>query len=286
MAGRGYQDYIETPDASFGGGFGSLGVDWGAYVAPGNPFTVGQLYNPVPEPERFVPPSANLSPILLPAATAAAVASLPPIAGDSAVSESPVIDPTVDATRTVYEDAPGGIYETNRPETDWDWVYSQYVILNPPSEPPGSYRAPRTIPKPELPQPVIAAPPLPPVVVAPAVVPEVISVPTIDPEDGEMAIDWGSAAGSFVGGILDPFGFGKATTNFFGQPGPINGGTPSVSTPPKVTVDTRTGQVTVCRRRRRRRLLTSSDLADIAALKAIIGGGAALNSAVVKAVRR
>lgn len=38
------------------------------------------------------------------------------------------------------------------------------------------------------------------------------------------------------------------------------------------------------RRRRRRRLVTPTDLKDIAALKAIIGNGQALNSAVIKAV--
>ncbi len=46
-----------------------------------------------------------------------------------------------------------------------------------------------------------------------------------------------------------------------------------------------TGQVTPFRRRRRRKLLTSSDLNQLAALKAIIGGGAGLNAAVVKAMR-
>lgn len=38
------------------------------------------------------------------------------------------------------------------------------------------------------------------------------------------------------------------------------------------------------RRRRRRRLVTPTDIKDIAALKAIIGNGQALQSAVIKAV--
>jgi hypothetical protein len=54
----------------------------------------------------------------------------------------------------------------------------------------------------------------------------------------------------------------------------------------KVTVDTKTGKVTPCRRRRRRRLLTPTDLNDLAALKTIVGGGQAINFAVMKAVRR
>ncbi len=54
----------------------------------------------------------------------------------------------------------------------------------------------------------------------------------------------------------------------------------------KVTVDTKTGKVTPCRRRRRRRLLTPTDLNDLAALKTIVGGGQSMNFAVMKAVRR
>ncbi len=51
-----------------------------------------------------------------------------------------------------------------------------------------------------------------------------------------------------------------------------------------VTLDRQTGKIT-CKRRRRRRLLTNRDLADLASLKTITGGGAALNSAVIRAVR-
>ncbi len=51
-----------------------------------------------------------------------------------------------------------------------------------------------------------------------------------------------------------------------------------------VTLDRQTGKIT-CKRRRRRRLLTNRDLADLASLKTITGGGAALNAAVIKAVR-
>lgn len=47
-----------------------------------------------------------------------------------------------------------------------------------------------------------------------------------------------------------------------------------------------TGEYSKVPRRRRRRLLTSSDLKDLAALKAIVGGGAKMDGAVVAAVRR
>lgn len=60
----------------------------------------------------------------------------------------------------------------------------------------------------------------------------------------------------------------------------------TVQQPAKVTVDTRTGQVTSCKRRRRKRLLTPTDLSDLAALAAIVGKGDALKMAVAKAVRR
>ncbi len=147
----------------------------------------------------------------------------------------------------------------NTRDTDWDAVYDQYVELNEEVEP--------------------------------------------------VAVDWGdiarSAIGGIAGGLLDPVGIGSYTQGFF--PGPTGLPTP-VAGPPSQTavvpqlgggdmacgptgpryakVCLATGAVTPLRRRRRRRLLTSSDLADLASLKAIVGGGAAMNSAVVKAVRR
>lgn len=97
--------------------------------------------------------------------------------------------------------------------------------------------------------------------------------------DQAMATDWGD----FISQTTQDF-----ITGFVG-----GGGSPSptvgaggVAPPARVTVDTRTGAVTPCKRRRRRRLLTSSDLNDLAALKTIVGGGQALNGAVIKAVRR
>ncbi len=77
-----------------------------------------------------------------------------------------------------------------------------------------------------------------------------------------------------------------------GQPTTITGYTPmataitgdSCGNRRYVTLDRTTGKIS-CKRRRRRRLLTNRDLADLASLKTITGGGAALNSAVIRAVR-
>jgi len=77
-------------------------------------------------------------------------------------------------------------------------------------------------------------------------------------------IDWGNVAGSIVGGFLDPFGAGRATTNYLGfaapptvQAGPAGG---TVIRP--LDVDPRTGRPR-CKRRRRSRLLTDSDFNDL-----------------------
>lgn len=81
-------------------------------------------------------------------------------------------------------------------------------------------------------------------------------------------------------------GGGFTTGPAFGG-GPATMADPYTSVPAEVTVNTRTGAVTKCRRRRRRRLLTPTDLSDLAALQALVGkGSAALNMAVAKAVRR
>ncbi len=78
-------------------------------------------------------------------------------------------------------------------------------------------------------------------------------------------IDWGKVAGSIVGGFLDPFGAGQATTNYLGFAAPPAGVPPAVAAPPStaVRVDPRTGRLVKCRRRRRRRLLTDGDFNDL-----------------------
>ena len=119
--------------------------------------------------------------------------------------------------------------------------------------------------------------------------PTTVIYPT-PPGSVPVAVDWGDILGNVVGGIagglFDPVGMGSGVRGLVAGP---TGSAPNYSTitqPRTVTVDTVTGKITPCRRRRRRRLLTSSDLADLAALKAIVGGGSAMNAAVVKAVRR
>lgn len=65
---------------------------------------------------------------------------------------------------------------------------------------------------------------------------------------------------------------------------PTAGVTPGCG-PKFAKINLATREITPLRRRRRRRLLTSSDIKDLAALKAIVGG-AALQGAVVQAIRR
>lgn len=114
----------------------------------------------------------------------------------------------------------------------------------------------------------------------PPPIPEEGGPATRDAEgDVDMATDWGDFISQTTQDFITGFVGGGST------PAPTVG-VGGVAPPARVTVDTRTGAVTPCKRRRRRRLLTSSDLNDLAALKTIVGGGQALNGAVIKAVRR
>ncbi len=130
-------------------------------------------------------------------------------------------------------------------------------------------------------------------------------------EDEDMAVDWGAG----LDWVLDTVS-GQQPWQTFGQQQPLPGVTnfaPTQVPPPSgipgqpttitgysggravtngdtcgnrryVTLDRETGKIS-CKRRRRRRLLTNRDLADLASLKTITGGGAALNAAVIRAVR-
>jgi len=221
------------------------------------PVPVGALYD-IFRPWRDPPARSVVPPMGVFAPTGPTGQSAPQTAGNQAVPTAIVIDPDLRPKYTVYEDAPGGIYETNRAETDWDEVYRQYVILNAP-----------------------------------------------EPEVLHDSIDWGAAVGTILGGVSDPFGIGRAASAFF-QPRTTVTGIPSLgqqqvlAAPRGVTMQANgcpplgpkyakiclaTGDVTPLRRRRRRRLLTSSDIKDLAALKTIVGG-AALQGAVVQAIRR
>lgn len=107
-------------------------------------------------------------------------------------------------------------------------------------------------------------------------------------KEDEVAIDLGAiisgaidiAQGQMVGGGAAS-GMGYVP---MGSPVPSNFPVPAGGQ--KIQIDPKTGKVTLCRRRRRRRLLTPTDLNDLAALKTIVGGGQAINFAVMKAVRR
>lgn len=233
-------------------------VDWGAYVAPGNPFTVGRLYNPIVEPPR-----PRAAPPIFP--TVRVLGDTPGTAEEDSSTPGPetlppvVVDPEQGQQTTVFEDVPGGIYETNRAPTDWDAVYEQYVILNAPEQDVAFHGS----------------------------------------------IDWGEAVGTILGGVLDPFGIGNVARQALAGPTTVTGVPslgqqvalqPAVRTvmagngcpplgPKYAKICLATNEITPLRRRRRRRLLTSSDIKDLAALKAIVGG-AALQGAVVQAIRR
>jgi len=242
-------------DFSWNVDFNPFGGLWDIPVSMGVGF---DIFNPLRDP----PTRTSVSPISVLAPATTTWPGDVPTVGDTAVPESPaeaVIDPEYLPTTTVFEDAPGGIYETNRAETDWDAVYDAYVILN----------------APEM------------------------------EKEGDV-VDWGDVfargAGAAIGGIFDPFGAGRATTAFFQQPTGVPAAVPAAAVPGAVTMAAgaagcpptgpkygkiclATGVVTPLRRRRRRRLLTSSDIKDLSALKSIVGG-AALQGAVVQAVRR
>jgi len=126
------------------------------------------------------------------------------------------------------------------------------------------------------------------------------------PEEPPMAHDWGHFARQGIGsllGIEDPFANflgglniaspGTDVTRPSGSAASLPSQAPLIMEPGTcdpcgnrryVTLDRQTGKIS-CKRRRRRRLLTNRDLADLASLKTVTGGGAALNSAVIRAVR-
>ncbi len=123
-------------------------------------------------------------------------------------------------------------------------------------------------------------------------------------EDEDMAHDWGHLIRQGVGGILGIESDLAAlpVNQFMPQQQPAftrpsgRAALPPSAAPVNyangdacgnrryVTLDRETGKIS-CKRRRRRRLLTNRDLADLASLKTITGGGAALNAAVIRAVR-
>ncbi len=244
------------------GQYGIGNLDW--YEDPtgsGNwwdiPVPVGSLYD-IWNPWRDPPARSVLSTVGVPAPALPQDVNAGAVVGPQALPPAVVIDPDFRPTETVFEEDSEPWVDRTRP-TDWDYVYEQYVILNAPEADVGLFEG----------------------------------------------VDWGSVAGTIVGGLFDPFGAGAATTAAFAPPGvvPSIQAVPQMGGPPGVQAMTPTGagcppvgpkyakiclatrEITPLRRRRRRRLLTSSDIKDLAALKAIVGG-AALQGAVVQAIRR
>lgn len=248
------------------GQYGIENLDWWTgpsldYDLWGIPVPVGALFDVFkpwldPPARSYLPPMGVLTPTTPQGDYVGTPVGVAEVPVPQAVE---VIDPEYRPTETVYEGAPGGIYETNRAETDWDRVYREYVILN---------------------------------------APVVLEVP-------EVAIDWGELIGDVIGGVWDPFGVRDVAAAAFSPPGVVAGMGGPGTVPTGITGVTggamqpgcgptgpkygkiclATGVVTPLRRRRRRRLLTSSDIKDLSALKSIVGG-AALQGAVVQAVRR
>lgn len=247
------------------GGYDGPPVGTG-YFPPEFRLPVAQpLFQPpigIPAPPIF--PTVRVTPRAAPTGDSADEAD-----EDSALPEDEeVIDPFFRPVWTVYEGeqrAPAGIYETNRAPTDWDAVYDAYVILN---------------------EPEVEA----------------------DVPFHSTIVDWGA---TILGGVLDPVGIGEAIRTAYmpanqtlgvtglpslgqqttlagppviGAPVVSNGGCPPHG-PKYAKICLATNVITPLRRRRRRRLLTSSDIKDLSALKSIVGG-AALQAAVVQAVRR
>lgn len=255
------------------GQYGIPGLDW--WTNPTGfgdwwdvPIPVGALYD-VFRPWVDPPTTTYLPPVgVLPQPTAQSdyVGTPIGVAEVPVPAAVPVIDPEFRPQATVYEDAPGGIYETNRAPTDWDAVYDAYVVLNPPAEE-------ENVPFHED---IFAG-----VVDWGAT----ILGGVLDPVGIGEAIRTAYTPLTTVTGIPS---LGQQTSL---QPAPaVSGGVTMQNgcppTGPKYAkICLATGVVTPLRRRRRRRLLTSSDIKDLSALKSIVGGSA-LQAAVTQAVRR
>ncbi len=76
---------------------------------------------------------------------------------------------------------------------------------------------------------------------------------------GEVAIDWGAIITTGVEQYFAP----DTPSNFYYPSGGVPANGNGNGMPAKVTVDTKTGKVTTCKRRRRRRLLTEGDFNDL-----------------------
>ncbi len=249
-------------------GFGERGSFFDRFFQPRWP---DPIRLPVGLRAPVIRPTVSVSaPTVVPAVVPQPVAQAPVVVDSTDTGLEPVdfsegvIDPDLRPRYTVSEiEEPGTFFPESpnvwqdTPPTDWDQYYRDYVELN-------------------------------------------------EPEGTDMPIDWGDVISTVATGLFTPGAAVQAASTAFTSPfaaGPpvinptvtttapgrvpmVTGATCPPNQPRYAKICLATGQVMPLRRRRRRRLLTSSDLADLASLKAIVGGGAAMNSAVVKAVRR
>ncbi len=107
----------------------ATGVDFRQWVTPANPFSVGELLSRVEEP-----PYSVVAPEIFPTVRVGPQGTAQEVAGDGETARpTNVPDPDYLPQETVFESAPGGIYERANPvPTDWDAVYEAYVELNQP----------------------------------------------------------------------------------------------------------------------------------------------------------
>lgn len=178
---------------------------------------------------------------------------------DTPVPSVPVLrDPAVpewEPSTSDEEPEFSGIYGPGQEPTDWDAVYREYEILNPPTEEPVAHDWGHLIRQGIETYTGIGAPPV---------------------YDPVASLGTGLPAPTGGGGVVIPPGGG-------GQLCPPSG---SCGGPRYLTYDCKTGQMSVRRRRRRRRLLTDGDKQDLGTIVAMFGKGAAAQIALAAAVKR
>jgi len=224
------------------------------------------------------------------------------------------VGPGLGSGATDPEDVP--VFEpwVERPEgppVDWDQVYAEFVILNP--ETPATVYADVPVIDPDFnPKGTVSETdsgnPVAVISEEPVAFWDAVGdfFTTVAPV---AAYDYGAGQGWWGGapqtGMQNPFPsiVPSTTPGFPSGPGaPGNMPTPQQNVVPIVQdqslcavpatnprylrYNCQTGAFSKVPRRRRRRLLTSSDLKDLAALKAIVGGGAKMDGAIVQAIRR
>lgn len=260
MALRGYQEYFETALEPQNWDSGRLDASWGMYVAPGNPFSVGEFFRPVPEPGRFIlPPEIFPTVVVGPPPGPAEDVDDTTVVGDEPLpAQVVVIDPDLDPLETVFEEAPTA--ERTR-GTDWDWVYDQYVILNPDMRLP----VPEIFQEPVMPGGVPSGTELP---------------PTSQEEDVSIWSD-------ILGTALAPTMTGLLNINQpQAQPALVAAPAAAATTAgcqPKF-IDPRTGKPCVLRKRRRRKLLTESDFNTLLRISTL-PNNSMVKIALAKAIR-